>query len=321
MDFLREHHRKDINKDKKKRLANSIQKSMSFDSKSILNRDDNSLRFNSLHLKSIFDLMTLTMFIEDNNSVSKSYISFAKSLFNLAFDIRTAEEKVNLSTLRHCEDRKVNVDRSTLHQRDLFNCLYLNLFTGDNEALKQLRSTDFSLHLNYINSNMVDIDRLFIELLVSFALNDVNDQDKVRLLDSVQPYLVPGAISQHSNQYTENIYRFLVFPLYSYVLFGWGFERKSLDELTSMALQAHYEYYSEVLPVDNCDTDQDLYLNHGEVATCVGITGVLKAIYNHYGKRMSHDSPYLPSHFIYNNETFNIDPTHFSEKAIDLISN
>ncbi|WP_342029466.1 Imm49 family immunity protein [Vibrio sp. S9_S30] len=147
-----------------------------------------------------------------------------------------------------------------------------------------------------------DIELAFFDLFRAFLLGESDKQRQIQFMKAVIPILTDENLIEAcgGNDYWPDFYQWLRFPLYSIISVCWGHEETSLDEAVIAAIDANYEFYSEIEPRHNGRPTgkESLDLLAREAMFHTITTAFLTAHYRRTGQTVSFDSPYVPQWLI-----------------------
>ncbi len=147
-----------------------------------------------------------------------------------------------------------------------------------------------------------DIELAFFDLFHAFLLGESDKQRQIQLMKAVIPILTDEILIEacDGNEYWQDFYQWLRFPLYSIISVCWGYEDTSLDKAVIASIDANYEYYSEIEPRQNGGKTgkESLDLLADEAMFHTITTAFLTAHYRRTGQTVSFDSPYIPQWLI-----------------------
>ncbi|PAS44605.1 hypothetical protein CGT68_09890, partial [Vibrio cholerae] len=92
---------------------------------------------------------------------------------------------------------------------------------------------------------------------------------------------------------------FMKIPLFQLISYHWQVQEESLEEITQAAMQANYEYFSEIAPQPGAERGRDsVDLFNPFALLHLQILAILRVIYLESGEMVNINSPFLPQWLI-----------------------
>jgi len=143
-----------------------------------------------------------------------------------------------------------------------------------------------------------DIELAFFDLFRAFLIGESDRQRQIQLMKAVIPILTDEILIEacDGGEYWQDFYQWLRFPLYSIISVCWGFEDTSLDDAVTAAMDANYEYYAEVEPLQYHEStgEKSPYLLENDAMFHTITTAFLAVHYQRTNQTISFDSKYVP---------------------------
>lgn len=175
------------------------------------------------------------------------------------------------------------------------NALCLAELVGDKDAQTDLLAYPTNNFLNVGAISTVTTTVEFVELFKVFFAREKDKQIKSDVFNRCNALAQPGAISAIDTELAETYAWFMEIPLFQLIGYHWGVQQETLEEITQAAMQANYDYFSEIAPqpgeVTGSESDT---LNNTYAMLHIHILAFLRVIYLQRGETVDFDSPFLP---------------------------
>ncbi|MBD1557213.1 hypothetical protein HC752_09690 [Vibrio sp. S9_S30] len=212
------------------------------------------------------------------------------NLFDRQFQVETYIERRDLDN---------SEDRLTAWLTNISVAILCNDQAAQQEMLKVEHK---DLCQSFEGQPIRDIELAFFDLFHAFLLGESDKQRQIQLIKTVIPILTDEILIEacDGNEYWQDFYQWLRFPLYSIISVCWGYEDTSLDKAVIASIDANYEYYSEIEPRQKGGKTgkESLDLLASEAMFHTITTAFLSAHYRRTGQTVSFDSPYVPQWLI-----------------------
>ncbi|USH03733.1 immunity 49 family protein [Grimontia kaedaensis] len=186
------------------------------------------------------------------------------------------------------------------------NALSLAILTGDKQACQDLLKvpTESFEKTGAINSTKTSL--VFADLFKAFLGDEPDIDVRTDAFHRCRALAKPGAIEAVDSLFVETYAWFRTIPLFQIVAYGWGAANDDLDTVVKAAMQANYEYFSEIVPRDRAKItggQPDIgpnsdCLNNDYAMMHINILAFMRVIYQTLGETVSFDSPFLPQWLI-----------------------
>ncbi|MGF1864836.1 immunity 49 family protein [Enterovibrio norvegicus] len=186
------------------------------------------------------------------------------------------------------------------------NALSLAILTGDKQACQDLLKvpTDSFEKTGAINSLKTSL--VFTDLFKAFLGDEPDIDVRTEAFHRCHALTKPGAIEAIDSLFVETYAWFRSIPLFQIVAYGWGAANDDLNTIVKAAMQANYEYFSEIVPRDRAETfggppdtgPNAVSLNNDYAMMHINILAFMRVINQTLGETVSFDSHFLPQWLI-----------------------
>lgn len=180
------------------------------------------------------------------------------------------------------------------------NALWLNAvclaeLVGDKPALADLLAYPTENFLNVGSISPVKTTVHFIDLVKTFFGREQDTQVKSDVFNRYNALAQPSVITSIDTELAETYAWFMKIPLFQLVGYLWGVQQESLEEIVQAAMQANYDYFSQIAPQPGQVTGpESLDLNDNYALMHVHLLAFLRVIYQQKGQVVDIESPFLP---------------------------
>ncbi|MFL7024037.1 Imm49 family immunity protein [Enterovibrio norvegicus] len=192
------------------------------------------------------------------------------------------------------------------NEQTWLNALSLAVLTGDKQACQDLLKvpTESFEKTGAINSTKTSL--VFTDLFKAFLGDEPDIDVRTEAFHRCRALTKPGAIEAIDSLFVETYAWFRSIPLFQIVAYGWGAANDDLNTIVKAAMQANYEYFSEIVPRDRAETfggppdtgPNAVSLNNDYAMMHINILAFMRVINQTLGETVSFDSPFLPQWLI-----------------------
>lgn len=177
--------------------------------------------------------------------------------------------------------------------------LCLAELVGDSAARSDLLAYPVENFLNVGSVNTVKTDIDFSELFKCFFSRETDITRKSEIFNRCNALVQPGVITEIDGDFVETYAWFMNIPLFQLISYHWQVQEESLEEITQAAMQANYEYFSEIAPQPGAERGRDsVDLFNPFALLHLQILAILRVIYLESGEMVNIHSPFLPQWLI-----------------------
>ncbi|MEI8608889.1 Imm49 family immunity protein [Enterovibrio sp. Hal110] len=186
------------------------------------------------------------------------------------------------------------------------NALSLAILTGDKQACQDLLKVPTESFEKTGAINSLKTSLVFTDLFKAFLGDEPDIDVRTEAFHRCRALTKPGAIEAIDSLFVETYAWFRSIPLFQIVAYGWGAASDDLNTIVKAAMQANYEYFSEIVPRDDAETfggppdtgPNSIDLNDKYAMMHINILAFMRVINQTLGETVSFDSPFLPQWLI-----------------------
>ncbi|KJY86427.1 hypothetical protein TW84_19725 [Vibrio neptunius] len=194
-------------------------------------------------------------------------------------------------TRRAISEEKSHYTRNALW----LNAVCLAELVGDKTALADLLAYPTENFLNVGSISPVKTTVHFVDLFKAFFGREQDIQVKSDVFNRCNALAQPGVITSIDTELAETYAWFMKIPLFQLVGYQWGVQQESLEEIAQAAMQANYDYFSQIAPQPGQVTGpESLDLNDHYALLHIHILAFLRVIYLQRREVVDIESPFLP---------------------------
>ncbi|WP_241762531.1 Imm49 family immunity protein [Vibrio coralliilyticus] len=195
------------------------------------------------------------------------------------------------------QTRRATSEEKSHHTRDALwlNAVCLAELVGDKLALADLLAYPTENFLNVGSISPVKTTVHFVDLVKAFFGREQDTQVKSDVFNRYNALAQPGVITSIDTELAETYAWFMEIPLFQLVGYLWGVQQESLEEIVQAAMQANYDYFSQIAPQPGQVTGpESLDLNDNYALMHVHLLAFLRVIYQQKWQVVDIESPFLP---------------------------
>lgn len=175
------------------------------------------------------------------------------------------------------------------------NAVCLAELVGDKSALADLLAYPTENFLNVGSISPIKTTVHFVDLVKAFFGREQDTQVKSDVFNRYNALAQPGVITSIDTELAETYAWFMKIPLFQLVGYLWGAQQESLEEIVQAAMQANYDYFSQIAPQPGQVTGPEaMELNDDYALMHVHLLAFLRVIYLQRGEVVDIESPFLP---------------------------
>ncbi|MDC5850546.1 immunity 49 family protein [Vibrio europaeus] len=175
------------------------------------------------------------------------------------------------------------------------NAVCLAELVGDKSALADLLAYPTENFLNVGSISPIKTTVHFVDLVKAFFGREQDTEVKSDVFNRYNALAQPGVITSIDTELAETYAWFVKIPLFQLVGYLWGAQQESLEEIVQAAMQANYDYFSQIAPQPGQVTGpESLDLNDNYALMHVHLLAFLRVIYLQRGEVVDIESPFLP---------------------------
>ncbi len=195
------------------------------------------------------------------------------------------------------QTRRATSEEKSHHTRDALwlNAVCLAELVGDKPALADLLAYPTENFLNVGSISPVKTTVHFVDLFKAYFGREQGTEVKSDVFNRCNALAQPGVITSIDTELAETYAWFMKIPLFQLVGYQWGVQQESLEEITQAAMQANYDYFSQIAPQPGQVTGPEaMELNDDYALMHVHLLAFLRVIYLQRGEVVDIESPFLP---------------------------
>ncbi|MEZ8100574.1 Imm49 family immunity protein [Vibrio bivalvicida] len=195
------------------------------------------------------------------------------------------------------QTRRAISEEKSHYTRDALwlNAVCLAELVCDKPALADLLACPTENFLNVGSISPVKTTVHFIDLFKAFFGREQDTEVKSDVFNRYNALAQPGVIASIDTELAETYAWFMKIPLFQLVGYLWGAQQESLEEIVQAAMQANYDYFSQIAPQPGQVTGpESLDLNDHYALLHIHILAFLRVIYLQRGEVVGIESPFLP---------------------------
>ncbi|MDN3608846.1 Imm49 family immunity protein [Vibrio ostreicida] len=195
------------------------------------------------------------------------------------------------------QTRRATSEEKSHHTRDALwlNAVCLAELVDDKPALVDLLAYPTENFLNVGSISPVKTTVHFVDLFKAYFGREQDTEVKSDVFNRCNALAQPGVITSIDTELAETYAWFMKIPLFQLVGYQWGVQQESLEEIAQAAMQANYDYFSEIAPQSGQVTGPEcLDLNDHYALLHIHILAFLRVIYLQRGEVVGIESPFLP---------------------------
>lgn len=192
--------------------------------------------------------------------------------------------------------RAISEEKSSNTRNALWlNAVCLAELVGDKSALADLLAYPTENFLNVGSISPVKTTVHFVDLFKAYFGREQDTEVKSDVFNRSNTLAQPGVIASIDTELAETYAWFMKIPLFQLVGYQWGVQQESLEEITQAAMQANYDYFSQIAPQPGQVTgSESLDLNDHYALLHIHILAFLRVIYLQRREVVDIESPFLP---------------------------
>ncbi|NRG06047.1 hypothetical protein HRJ46_22355, partial [Vibrio coralliilyticus] len=148
------------------------------------------------------------------------------------------------------QTRRATSEEKSHHTRDALwlNAVCLAELVDDKPALVDLLAYPTENFLNVGSISPVKTTVHFVDLFKAFFGREQDIEVKSDVFNRCNALAQPGVITSIDTELAETYAWFMKIPFFQLVGYQWGVQQESLEEIAQAAMQANYDYFSQIAP-------------------------------------------------------------------------